>query len=243
MVTAAAVIIGDEILSGKVRDTNGHRLIDLLRSVGVELCRITTIGDDPAQIAEEVGRCAARYDYVFTSGGIGPTHDDRTMEGIAQAFSVGLVRHPRLESLVRHYLGERVAEAAFKMAEVPEGTRLLGDGPVPALTFRNIFILPGIPQFFVAQLELVRSLFSGKSPTLHRLYLRAEECDIAELLGRVQRDLPSVKIGSYPRFGDPSYSVLVTVEGSDAGQVQTALTELITRLPEDRLLRVESGEE
>ena len=125
----------------------------------------------------------------------------------------------------------------------PEGTRLLGDGPVPALTFRNIYILPGIPQFFVAQLELVRSLFSGKSPTLHRLYLRAEECDIAELLGRVQRDLPSVKIGSYPRFGDPSYSVLVTVEGSDAGQVQTALTELITRLPEDRLLRVESGEE
>jgi FAD synthetase len=241
MTRAACIIIGDEILSGKIRDTNIHLIIDLLREGGVTLCRIVTLGDDPADIAEEIARCSARYDYVFTSGGLGPTHDDRTIEGIARGFDRPVVHHPELERLVRGYWGTRVNEAALKMAEVPEGATLLesADNLFPVVLFRNVFILPGVPQLFAAKLQRVRQEISGTHGTLRSIYLSSDETSIAAALAQIEREIAGIKIGSYPRIGDPDCRVQVTVEGPVSDDVHHAVQRLLEVIPRDYILRVE----
>jgi molybdenum cofactor synthesis domain-containing protein len=241
MPTAAGIIIGDEILSGKVQDTNAYHLIRMLHDAGVELVRISTIGDDPTCIAEEVNLCRGRCDHVLTSGGVGPTHDDRTMEGIARAFGRKIVRHPHLEKMVRSYWAERVNEAALKLAEVPEGAELLesDDGMLPVVTLENVFILPGIPQIFEAKLLRVRQVLSGQVAVLHSIYLNTDESSIAEVLTRVDRELAEIKIGSYPRIGDPDHRVRVTVESTSAEAAERGLQRLLELLPADRIVRVE----
>ncbi len=147
MTTAAAIIIGDEILSGKVRDANSAPLIDLFAEIGVDLQRIAFIGDEVEDIIAEVRGCSERYDAVITSGGVGPTHDDRTVPAIAKAFGVEVECHPDLEKMIRAWWGERFTEAALRMAEIPAGSRLIysNDGLIPMVAFRNIYIFPGIP--------------------------------------------------------------------------------------------------
>src|SRR5210317_403438 len=120
MTTAAAIIIGDEILNAKVRDTNTPLLIDFFAELGVDLERVVVIGDELEGIAAEVATCSEKYDVVLTSGGVGPTHDDCTVRGVANAFGVGVVRHPDIEEMIRGYWGERFTESALRMAEVPE---------------------------------------------------------------------------------------------------------------------------
>lgn len=241
MPTAAGIIIGDEILSGKVQDTNAYHLIRMLHDVGVELVRIATIGDDPACIAEELNLCRGRCDHVITSGGVGPTHDDRTMEGIARAFGRKVVRHPHLERMVREHWAERVNEAALKLAEVPEGASLLesDDGMLPVVTLENVFILPGVPQIFEAKLLRLRQVLTGQVAVLHSIYLSADESSIAAVLTRVDRELPEVKIGSYPKIGDPDHRVRVTVESTVPGAAERGLERLLELLPPERIIRYE----
>jgi molybdenum cofactor synthesis domain-containing protein len=244
MTTAAAIIIGDEILSGKVQDTNTRSVIQMLHEIGVELVRIVTIGDDPACIAEEVNRCRWRCDHVITSGGVGPTHDDRTMEGVALAFDRGVVRHPDLERVIRHHWGARVNDAALKLSEVPEGARLLasGDGWLPVVAVENVFILPGIPKLFEAKLVRVREQLAGGRPrVLHSLYLSADESSIAEVLSRVDDAHDAVKIGSYPRLGGADYRVHVTVEAAEREDADRALDQLLELLDAEYVVRVERG--
>jgi molybdenum cofactor synthesis domain-containing protein len=240
-VRAEAVIIGDEILSGKIRDTNTPLLIDELRVAGVELVRIVIVGDEPSAIAEEVERSSGRADHVFTSGGIGPTHDDRTIEGIALAFGLPVVHHPELEEMIRAKWGDRTNEAALKLAEVPEGARLLraAGAFLPVVAIRNVFVLAGVPQIFAAGLEVVRGELRGTCICLQSLYLSSDETSIAAVLTRVAKELPEVKIGSYPRIGDPDHRVRVTVEGTDEDRVQAALASLLELLPPGSVLRIE----
>jgi len=244
MATASGIIIGDEILSGKVQDTNAGQMIRMLHEASVELVRIATIGDDPTCIAEEVNLCRRRCDHVITSGGVGPTHDDRTMEGIARAFDRPLVRHPELERMVRFHWADRVNEAALKLAEVPEGAHLLTseDGLLPLVLLENVFVLPGIPQLFEAKLQRVRLELCGVVAVLHSIYLRADESSIAEILTRVDREFPSVKIGSYPRIGDPDHRVRVTVESLDPAAAEQALARLLELLPTAMVVRVARSE-
>jgi molybdenum cofactor synthesis domain-containing protein len=242
MTTAAAIIIGDEILSGKVRDTNAFSLIQMLHEIGVELVRIVTVGDDPACIAEEVNRCRERCDHVITSGGVGPTHDDRTIEGVALAFGRQVVRHPELERAIRGHWGERVNDAALKLSEVPEGASLLGseDGWLPVVVVENVFILPGIPKLFEAKLRQVREQLAGGRPlVLHSVYLSADESSIAEALERVDDAHESVKIGSYPRLGDADFRVHVTVEAAEQQDADRALDQLLELLDDAWVVRVE----
>jgi molybdenum cofactor synthesis domain-containing protein len=241
MTTAACLIIGDEILSGKVRDTNAHLLIDLLHEIGVALRRIATLPDIVEEIAEEVRRCAEQHDYVFTSGGIGPTHDDRTIEAIALAFAVPVVRHPELEARVRQHWGPRLTDAALKMAEIPEGARLLRGTRtlLPALAFRNIFILPGVPQLFAEKLAALRAELTGTREFLQSLYLSSDESAIAALLSQVVAGEPAVRIGSYPKIGDPDHRVRITIESSDPDAVERAATRLLELLPPEQVLRRE----
>ncbi len=241
MTTAAVLIIGDEILSGKVADTNAPLLIDLFRDLGVQLRRLVVLGDDLDEIAAEVASCAGLFDAVVTSGGVGPTHDDRTVPAVARAFGVGVVRHPDVEAMIRAYWGDRFTEAALRMAEMPEGSRLLysSDGLLPLVVCRNVYLLPGVPRLFAAKLRALRNELTGTPPTVRHLYLSSDESRIAPLLSRVDEEFPAVKIGSYPRFERGDHRVWITVEATAAADVERAVTRLLELLPPEDVVRIE----
>ena len=242
MTTAAAIIIGDEILSAKVRDANTPLLIDLLAELGVELGRIVVIGDDCEGIANEVAACSAKYDVVFTSGGVGPTHDDCTIEGVASAFSVGVVVHPELEAMIRAYWGARFTDSALRMAEMPEGSRLLygDDGLLPLVVFDNVYLFPGVPRLFAAKLPSLRGELTGTPKVLHGVYLNSDESRVAPLLGRVAEEHPKVKVGSYPRFGeDVDHRLWICLEAVDGEEVAAATDHLLELVPDEEVVRVE----
>jgi len=241
MSTAAALIIGDEILTGKVRDANGPLLIDLCRDLGVCLERLVYIGDELEVIAAEVRSCAEKCDAVITSGGVGPTHDDRTVAAVAHAFGVGVERHPELEAMIRAWWGTRFTEAALRMADMPEGSRLLygGDGLLPLVVFRNVYLMPGVPRLFEAKLGALHGEMTGRRPTLRSVYLNSDESRVAPLLGQVADEFTDVKIGSYPRFEDEDHRVWVTVESIACDAVDAVIDRLLDLLPGDEVVRVD----
>lgn len=239
--TAGILIIGSEVLTGKVVDENSPYLVRELRVLGVEVQRITTIPDDVAIIAAEVRAFADRYDLVFTTGGVGPTHDDMTITGVAQAFGLGIVRHPRLEAVLRQHYGEGITGAHLRMAEVPEGGQLAGEGDLtfPVLAVRNVYIFPGIPEVVRRKFERIREQFRQPPYILRRVFLRADEGQIAGDLRTVLGEFPDLQLGSYPVLHDPEYTVMLTLESKSAGYVEAALGLLLTRLPQDSLVRIE----
>jgi len=232
--TAGIVVIGDEILSGTFVDENARFLIGELRSLGVDLRRITVIPDVLEDIAETVPRHAARFDFVFTSGGVGPTHDDVTMAGISQGFGTGLVRHPDLEARVRAYWGAKLADANLRLADVPEGAELVygRDTTWPVVSYRNVFILPGVPALFKRKFQDISDRFRAQPVTLAKVYVTADEGSIAPSLDAVVAAFADVKLGSYPRFDERDFRVMLVIEGADAARVIAAQAELVARLGE-----------
>jgi molybdenum cofactor synthesis domain-containing protein len=245
MTTAAALIIGDEILSGKVRDANGPLLIELLRDLGVRLERLVYVGDEITEIVTELRSCSGRFDAVVTSGGIGPTHDDRTVAAVAEAFGVSVIRDGELAAMIRAFWGDRFTEAALRMAEVPDGARLLhgDDGLLPVVVFRNVYLLPGIPSLFVAKLDALRAELRGRRPLLASLYLRSDESRVATPLGEVAAEFPEVAIGSYPQLEAADHRIWVTVEADDRGLLDRAFARLLELLPAGTVVRVERTDE
>lgn len=234
MPTAGVVIIGDEILSGKFADQNGAFLIGELRHLGVELRRLVVIPDERDDIAATVKELAARCDYVFTSGGVGPTHDDVTIESIAAAYGVAVVRHPELEKRVRGYWGARLDEANLRLADVPDGAELAWgkDTTWPVVAFRNIYILPGVPELFRRKFVDLRDRFRSEPVVAARLFVNADEGQLAPSLDRVVAAHPAVKIGSYPRFTERDFRVLLTLESKDREAVTAAYAALDAALGE-----------
>jgi len=232
MARAAVVIIGNEILSGKFADENARFLIGELRDLGVALGRISVIPDDIDDIAETVPRCAARFDAVFTSGGVGPTHDDVTMAGLARGFGTRVVRHPVLEELLRQYYGDRLSDSHLRLAEVPEGADLVygEDSTWPVLAYRNVYILPGVPALFRRKFLSIRERFRSLPFFTARIYVMSDETTIAPDLDRLVTAHPGVSFGSYPRFDETEYRVLLTVESQDRGEVSRAAGELAAAL-------------
>lgn len=233
MATVAAIIIGDEILTGKVADANAPHLVELCRDSGASLGRMVYIGDEVATIADEVARCAAAFDVVITSGGVGPTHDDCTVDGVARAFGLEVVREPEIERLIRSFWADRITEAALRMADVPAGSRLVhgGDGLLPLVACRNVYLLPGIPELFASKLRTLRRELVGERLAAAHLYLRSDESGIAADLRRVDGEFPDVKIGSYPRLAEPEYRLWIVLEGRDPARVDAAVDRLLTLLP------------
>jgi molybdenum cofactor synthesis domain-containing protein len=231
--TAGIVIIGDEILSGKFADENAAFLIGELRALGLDLRRISVIADDLDDIGATVRRFAERYDHVFTSGGVGPTHDDLTIAGIAAGFGVAVERHPELLARVQAHWGAALAPANHRLADVPAGSELIygGDPTWPAVRFRNVFIFPGVPALFRKKFKQVRPLLSTLATPLATAQVIAtcEEGELAPLLDAVVAAYPAVKLGSYPRF-EARFHVLVTFEGPDATLVEAARTQLAAAL-------------
>jgi molybdenum cofactor synthesis domain-containing protein len=239
--TAGIIIIGNEILSGKVQDCNSFFLASELRALGVSVEHISVIPDDIEVIGKEVLLFSERYDYVFTSGGVGPTHDDITMAGIAQGFGVKLCMHPVLEQKFRARYGPAVNPAILKMAEVPEGSVIIepGNARFPLVSFRNVFILPGIPQYLKEKFSYIKDRFNCPLYHLKRLYLNAEESEIAAALNGAVEANPEVTFGSYPVMDNPGYRILVTAESKDAASLEEAVRVLLDRLPADIIIRVE----
>ena len=214
MATAAAVIIGNEILSGKFTDENSPWLADRLCAIGVDLTRIVVIPDDIDVIADTVRELSAAVTHVFTSGGVGPTHDDVTFEGIARAFGVPLSRHPALAAAIRAHMGTTVTEAALRMADVPSGSKLVGEG-FPVLVFRNVIILPGVPKYFQKKFELFAGTITPDPKHQERIITQARESAIADVLTEATARWPSVEIGSYPRIEQTPPTVIVTLDSRD----------------------------
>jgi molybdenum cofactor synthesis domain-containing protein len=230
--TAGIVIIGDEILTGKFADENAAFLIGELRALGVELRRIAVIPDVLDDIAATVTEFSARFDHVFTSGGVGPTHDDVTMAGIARGFGTQVVREPALEDRVRSYWGARLAPPHLRLAEVPAGAELVygKDQVWPVVAYKNVYILPGVPALFRRKFIDIRDRFRAEPMTVARVYLDAEEGQIAGDLDVVVAAFPAVRIGSYPRFSELDFKVLITFEGLGPGEVAGALAMLVERI-------------
>jgi molybdenum cofactor synthesis domain-containing protein len=233
MSTAGIILIGDEILSGKVRDENAHFLIGELRALGVGLRKITVIPDVLDEIAATVADFAARFDHVFTSGGVGPTHDDLTMEGVARAFGGKIIRHAELEGLLRAYWGDRLQERNLRMADVPDAAHFVQGEPSagwPVVAVRNVYILPGVPELFRKKFLSIRERFRDQPFVLRQLFTTSEEGHIAHELDRIVAAYATVQVGSYPTFTQPDYKVKVTIEGKDAEAVARACEDLAKAL-------------
>lgn len=226
---AAVLLIGNELLTGKIEDRNGRTLIADLRACGVELCELRLVGDNVELIAEAIRALTSRYDVVFSSGGVGPTHDDVTMEAVGRAFEQELVVHPELDRRVRKFFGRNETEARVwaAMARVPERCELIfEDLPWPVHKVDNLWILPGVPQIFDRQWRVIRPRFAGVAPGLVTLFLSLEEGFVAEPLAEAARDFPGLSFGSYPVFGTEDYRTRVTIEGRDSAAVGEASARL-----------------
>jgi molybdenum cofactor synthesis domain-containing protein len=231
--TAAILLIGNELLSGKVEDQNARFLIGELRELGVTLERIEVIPDRLEEIAASVRALAARFDHLFTSGGVGPTHDDVTMAAVAAAFELPLVRNPELERRLRGAFDAGLHERDLRMADVPSEARLeygRGGTTWPVVVVRNVWILPGVPSIFRRKFQAVRETFRGPPIHARALYSRDGEGAIAGALDEVVAEFPTVEIGSYPHLDQPDYQVKITFDGRDPDAVDRALAALATRL-------------
>lgn len=241
--TAILVVIGNEVLSAKVRDENGPYAARRLHELGVQLLAIHTLLDRPDDIVDALERVRRRATWVFTSGGVGPTHDDVTIAAVARAVGRPVVRHPALVELIhRHHRrqeGRDAPEAALRMADVPEGTELLGDSGFPTLVVENVVLLPGVPEFFRYQFERIAPRLAGAPFRLANVYVSLGEERIAPVLDRVALEHPHVEIGSYPRFDGADHRVKITVEARDVARVASALAALLAALPAGAVIRTE----
>lgn len=235
MSTAAALIIGDEILTGKIRDQNTHTLAQLMFEQGVDLMRVLTIPDDIATIVRDLRELSVEYDYVFTSGGIGPTHDDKTYEAVAQAFDRPLRYHDEamdklVHNMLLHYPERAITEARKRMALLPDPCEIIWTPNlwVPLVVVENVYVLPGIPALFSGMLTAARSHFKGTPKHRIQIYTQLSEGDIADALWTTQQKFVDVAIGSYPKTTDVPYQVLISLEGRDLLQVQQAAQEVET---------------
>jgi molybdenum cofactor synthesis domain-containing protein len=239
--TAAIVIIGNEVLSGKTQDINSHFFCTELRRLGVEVQKISTIQDEIELIGEEVSAFSKRYDFVFTSGGVGPTHDDVTIDGIAHGFGLKVVRHPDIERRMRQRLGDQVNEARLRMANVPEGATLLATDALfaPIVNIYNVYIFPGIPKILQERFHAIKEIFRDTPYYLKNVYVRYGEGVIAAMLNDLLAKFPKLMLGSYPVLDLPDYKVKVTLESKDSSYLNQALQAFVASLPNDAVHRID----
>lgn len=241
MRTAACLVIGNEILSGKVEEKNVAVLARELFSLGIALRRIIVCPDEIDIIARDLNALRAEHDYVFTSGGIGPTHDDITLDAVAHAFGVPLDRDERIATAIRAYYGDSTTEHHLRMANLPRGGDHVGDtDPVfTTLNIGNVYVLPGVPFLFVRKLQGLRTLLDRGERFVNRtVFLRGDEGDYAAALEAVSRDFPDVAAGSY--LAPPSgadYDCRVTFDASHAERATAAADAFVARVGAAHVVR------
>ena len=235
--TAAILVIGDEILSGRTRDSNLHFLARALTRAGIDLREARIVADRGAEIAAAVNELRARVDHVFTSGGIGPTHDDITADAIAAAFGVGIdERADALAILSAHYASGRAefTEARRRMARIPEGAVLI-ENPVsaaPGFSLGNVHVMAGVPSVFEAMVASLLPRLTGGRPLLSQSWrIMRGEGEIAGVLAELAAEYGDLAIGSYPFHRDGVFGTNVVVRGEDGGRVAGAVARLATLFP------------
>ena len=235
--TAAMLVIGDEILSGRTRDANMHHLAVELTKVGIDLKEVRVVSDDADAIVAAVQGLSFAYDTVFTSGGIGPTHDDITAENVARAFGVTIdVREDARTLLAAHYKarGWEMNAARLRMARIPEGATLI-ENPVsvaPGFSIENVHVMAGVPAIFQAMVASVLPTLTGGQPLISQtLEIRRGEGDIAGPLAELAGRHPGLSIGSYPFQRDGEFGANIVIRGDNEGQVSTAMAELQAAFP------------
>ena len=199
------------------------------------------IPDDIDLIAEETKAMHQAYDFVFTSGGVGPTHDDMTLDGIAQAFGRPLELNEGIVARIEHAQGGAPNESQKKMARIPADSVLVDSGDLwfPVIIVENVHIFPGIPELLRKKFESIRDRFTGDPFHLKQVYVTRHESDIAQSLNDLLGEFPQLMLGSYPRLREEDYRVLLTLESRDAEYLSRALDSLLERLPDDYVRRVE----
>jgi molybdenum cofactor synthesis domain-containing protein len=249
--TAAALVIGDEILSGKVEESNVGVLARTLRALGVLLRRVVVVMDDVETIAHEVHELSSTHDWLFTSGGVGPTHDDVTIEAVARAFGVRVVSSPEMEAMLRAHYRERCTEGHLRMALVPEGASLEVTDEItwPTIRLGNTWLLPGIPEVFRMKLAVVTKLVAHSAESVdgkvlrafvsRAVYVKMDEGELKPLLDRIVAEFPDVSVGSYPKWLDPAYKTKLTFDAIDGERVRAAQGAFLALLPGGEPQRIE----
>ena len=236
--TAAILVIGDEILSGRTHDSNTHHLAGVLTAQGIDLREARVVPDDQAAIVAAVRALSERYTHVFTSGGIGPTHDDITADAIAAAFDVGIDVRDDAREILTAFIEARGAEltpARLRMARIPDGATLI-DNPIsaaPGFTLGNVHVCAGVPKIFEAMVASVVATLDGGTPLLSQTFrVTQPEGDIAAPLAALAERFPLLSIGSYPFNQDGVFGSNIVVRGADGALVSAAMVELANLFPE-----------
>jgi molybdenum cofactor synthesis domain-containing protein len=227
IVTAAIVVIGDEVLSGRTKDLNVGHIAEQLTAIGIDLREVRIVADVEDEIVAAVNHLRARYDHVFTTGGIGPTHDDITADAIARAFGVAIDIDDRAVAMLREHISEaNLNQARLRMARIPDGAELITNpvSKAPGFTIGNVHVMAGVPAIMQAMLaELLPSLTTGSRMMSRSLAARAKEGDIAGPLGALQKDYPEVSMGSYPSFEEGvGFTTTIVLRSRDKALLDTA---------------------
>jgi molybdenum cofactor synthesis domain-containing protein len=245
--TAALVVIGDEILSGRTQDKNVAQVATWLNDQGIRLAEVRVVPDDTARIGEAVNALRSKNDYVFTTGGIGPTHDDITVDAIAAAFGVPVIVHPAARRILEDYYRDRaggLTEARLRMARAPEGAELIENpsSGAPGIRMDNVYILAGVPGIAAAMLSALTGKLEGGRPVVSvTVGARAPESDVADLLRETEEAHPGVAIGSYPFFKDGCFGSNFVIRSEDGELARTTGEDLVQRLREAGHEPVEGG--
>ena len=245
--TAALAVIGDEILSGRTQDKNVAQVALWLNEQGIRLAEVRVIPDDTMRIADTVNELRATYDYLFTTGGIGPTHDDITVDAMAVAFGVPVIVHPDARKILEDYYSDRpggLTEARLRMARVPEGAELIPNpmSGAPGVRIENVFIMAGVPNIAASMLEALTGKLEGGKPVVSiTVGARAPESDVADLLRETEEANPGVAIGSYPFFKEGRYGANFVIRSEDGELARRTGDELSERLREAGYEPVDGG--
>ncbi len=245
--TAALVVIGDEILSGRTQDKNVSYVATWLNEQGIRLAEVRIVADDAKQIAGAVNELRAAHDYLFTTGGIGPTHDDITVDAIAAALGVPVIIHPRARTILERYYKDRpggLNESRLRMARTPEGADLIENpaSGAPGVKIGNVFILAGVPHIAAGMLQALTGRLQGGNPVISvTVGARAPESEVANLLRETEEAHPGVAIGSYPFFNEGGYGANFVIRSEDGDLARRTGEDLSQRLREAGFEPFEGG--
>jgi molybdenum cofactor synthesis domain-containing protein len=245
--TAALAVIGDEILSGRTQDKNVAQVALWLNQHGIRLAEVRIVPDQVERIAATVNELRAAHDYLFTTGGIGPTHDDITVDAIAEAFGVPVVIHPEARRILENYYRDRpggLTEARLRMARVPEGAALIPNpsSGAPGIRMGNVYVMAGVPGIAASMLEALTGKLRGGKPIVSvTVGARAPESDVADLLRETEEANPGVAIGSYPFFRDGRYGSNFVIRSEDGELAKRTGEELSSKLREAGYDPVDGG--
>ncbi len=235
--TAGLAVIGDEILSGRTQDKNIAQVATWLNAQGIRLAEVRVVPDIEQRIVEAVNSLRSAYDYCFTTGGIGPTHDDITVDAVAKALGVPVVVHPKARAILERYYESRggLNEGRLRMARVPEGAELIENkmSGAPGIRFGNLFLMAGVPHITAGMLDALSGTLEGGRPLLSvTVGAFAPESEVADLLRQAEQSAEGISIGSYPFFKEGRVGSNFVVRSEDEARAQAVADELATKLAE-----------